>query len=158
MAVLQARPRILGGRGPLSLGRIVLGTIEGDIHDIGKNLVGSMLSANGFDVIDLGADVKLDRFIEEAVAAAGGRDRPVRAPDDDDGSTSAGSSSGSQAEGLRSRFKVLVGGAPSSRAWAAEIGADGYGENAVAAVRAAEARRPRGPAMIPTLRPRRPSC
>ena len=83
MAVLKPALESSAAEG-LSLGRIVLGTIEGDIHDIGKNLVGSMLSANGFDVIDLGADVKLDRFIDEAVAAAGGRDRPVRAADDDD--------------------------------------------------------------------------
>jgi len=120
----------------LSLGRVVLGTIEGDIHDIGKNLVGSMLSANGFDVIDLGADVEIGRFIEAAVSARAdviglsalltttmvNQRRLVERL---------------EAEGLRGSFKVLVGGAPVSRAWAAEIGADGYGENALAAVQAA---------------------
>ena len=51
-----------------SLGKVVIGTVEGDIHDIGKNLVPSMLQANGFEVFDLGADVKLERFIEKAEA------------------------------------------------------------------------------------------
>jgi corrinoid protein of di/trimethylamine methyltransferase len=120
----------------LSAGRIVLGTIEGDIHDIGKNLVGSMLTANGFDVVDLGADVKIGRFIEAAVSERAdiiglsalltttmvNQRRLIERL---------------SAEGLRSRFKVLVGGAPVSRSWAAEIGADGFGENALAAVQAA---------------------
>jgi corrinoid protein of di/trimethylamine methyltransferase len=120
----------------LSLGRIVIGTIEGDIHDIGKNLVASMLSANGFDVVDLGADVKIGRFIEAAVSERAdviglsalltttmiNQRRLVERL---------------KAEGLRGKFKVLVGGAPVSRAWASEIGADGYGENALAAVQAA---------------------
>ena len=125
----------------LSLGRAVIGTIEGDIHDIGKNLVASMLAANGFEVIDLGADVRIDRFIDEAVSAEAdficlsslltttmlGQKRLIERL---------------ESRGLRGRFKVLVGGAPVSRAWAAEIGADGYGENALAAVRAAEALAP----------------
>jgi trimethylamine corrinoid protein len=122
----------------LSRGRIVIGTIEGDIHDIGKNLVSSMLSANGFDVVDLGADVKIDRFIDAAVETRAdliclsalltttmlGQRRVVERL---------------RERGLRERFKVLVGGAPVSRAWAAEIGADGYGENALAAVTQAAA-------------------
>ncbi len=114
-------------------GKIVIGTVEGDIHDIGKNLVASMLQAGGFEVFDLGADVKLERFVEKAEEVGAGiiclsalltttmmgqrrflgllRDR-----------------------GLRGKFKVLVGGAPASAKWAEEIGADGYAENAVAAV------------------------
>ena len=122
----------------LSRGRIVIGTIEGDIHDIGKNLVSSMLSANGFDVVDLGADVKIDRFIDAAVETRAdliclsalltttmlGQLRVIERL---------------RERGLRDRFKVLVGGAPVSRAWAAEIGADGYGENALAAVTQAAA-------------------
>jgi trimethylamine corrinoid protein len=122
----------------LSRGRIVIGTIEGDIHDIGKNLVSSMLSANGFDVVDLGADVKIDRFIDAAVETRAdliclsalltttmlGQRRVIERL---------------RERGLRDRFKVLVGGAPVSRAWAAEIGADGYGENALAAVTQAAA-------------------
>ena len=125
------------GVGTRMSGKVVIGTIEGDIHDIGKNLVASMLQAGGFEVFDLGADVKLERFIDKAEEVGAGmiclsalltttmmgqrrligllRDR-----------------------GLRDKYKVLVGGAPASRKWAEEIGADGYAENAVAAVKLAK--------------------
>jgi trimethylamine corrinoid protein len=138
-ALAVFRPALeASGAAGLSRGRIVIGTIEGDIHDIGKNLVASMLSANGFDVVDLGSDVKADRFIDAAVETRAdliclsalltttmlGQRRVVERL---------------RERGLRDRFKVLVGGAPVSRAWAAEIGADGYGENALAAVKQAAA-------------------
>ena len=136
MAVLdpELQKRDLGSR---MSGRVVIGTVEGDIHDIGKSLVASMLQAGGFEVHDLGADVKLERFIDKAEEVGAGmiclsalltttmtnqrrligmlRDR-----------------------GLRGKYKVLVGGAPASRKWAEEIGADGYAENAVAAVKLAK--------------------
>ncbi len=132
MAVLKPALEASAAVG-LSRGRIVIGTIEGDIHDIGKNLVASMLAANAFDVVDLGADVKPDRFIDAAVEARAdviglsalltttmlGQRRVIERL---------------RERGLRDRFKVLVGGAPANRAWAADIGADGYGENALAAV------------------------
>jgi trimethylamine corrinoid protein len=119
-----------------SAGRIVIGTIEGDIHDIGKNLVAAMLSASGFEVYDLGADVKLADFLEKAVAEKAdlvclsslltttmlGHKRFVEMV---------------RERGLTGTFKVLVGGAPVTQKWASEIGADGYGENAVAAVKVA---------------------
>jgi corrinoid protein of di/trimethylamine methyltransferase len=118
-------------------GKVVIGTVEGDIHDIGKNLVASMLQAGGFEVFDLGADVKLERFIEEAEAVGAGiiclsalltttmmNQRRLIALLRD--------------RGLRGKYKVLVGGAPASRRWAEEIGADGYAENAVAAVKLAK--------------------
>ena len=138
-ALAVFRPALeASGAAGLSRGRIVIGTIEGDIHDIGKNLVASMLSANGFNVFDLGSDVKADRFIDAAVETRAdliclsalltttmlGQRRVVERL---------------RERGLRDRFKVLVGGAPVSRAWAAEIGADGYGENALAAVKQAAA-------------------
>ena len=143
-AAMKAALAVLGpaleasGAAGLSRGRIVIGTIEGDIHDIGKNLVASMLSANGFNVVDLGSDVKADRFIDAAVETRAdliclsalltttmlGQRRVIERL---------------RERGLRERFKVLVGGAPVSRAWAAEIGADGYGENALAAVKQAAA-------------------
>lgn len=124
----------------LSLGKVVIGTIEGDIHDIGKNLVASMLSANGFDVIDLGADVKLDRFIQKAqdiqadfvclsallTTTMLGQRRFIELL---------------RERGLRDRFKVLVGGAPVNQRWAQSIGADGYAENALAAVALAKSLR-----------------
>jgi corrinoid protein of di/trimethylamine methyltransferase len=118
-----------------SLGKIVIGTIEGDIHDIGKNLVASMLGANGFDVVDLGADVKLDRFIATA--------QEVEA---DLICVSALLTTtmllqktlvvNLREQGLLDRFKVMVGGAPVNQRWAQDIGAHGYAENAMTAVQA----------------------
>jgi trimethylamine corrinoid protein len=118
-----------------SLGKVVIGTIEGDIHDIGKNLVASMLGANGFQVVDLGADVKLDLFISKAqeenadficvsalLTTTMMQQRTLVAKLRD--------------QGLIDRFKVMVGGAPANRQWAEDIGAHGYAENAMAAVQA----------------------
>ncbi|MBM3294309.1 MAG: dimethylamine corrinoid protein 3 [Candidatus Aminicenantes bacterium] len=137
MAVL--RPALEAGReAALSLGKVVLGTIEGDIHDIGKNLVGALLSANGFEVVDLGADVKIDRFIsaaEETGASIIGLSALLT-------TTMLGQKrlvEELHSRGIRGKFKVLVGGAPVTQKWADDIGADGYGENALAAVRAAKA-------------------
>jgi trimethylamine corrinoid protein len=135
MAVLQPELRKARIDAP-SKGRIVIGTVEGDIHDIGKNLVASMLQAHGFEVHDLGADVKLERFIEKAEETKAdfvclsalltttmlGQKRLIEKL---------------KAENLTGQFKVLVGGAPATQRWAADIGADGYAENALAAVRLA---------------------
>ena len=121
-----------------SLGKVVIGTVEGDIHDIGKNLVASMLQANGFEVFDLGADVKLERFIEKAEAEKAdliclsalltttmlNQKRFIEML---------------RQKGFYGKYKVLVGGAPATRKWADEIGAQGYAENAALAVKAAKA-------------------
>jgi len=136
MAVLQpalAEARIQAR----SEGRVVIGTIEGDIHDIGKNLVASMLGANGFDVIDLGADVKLERFLEEAE----NRDADFICLSALLTTTMLGQKRFIELlerKNIRRRFRVLVGGAPVTRKWAEDIGADGYAENALAAVRLAK--------------------
>jgi corrinoid protein of di/trimethylamine methyltransferase len=120
-----------------SLGKVVIGTVEGDIHDIGKNLVASILSANGFDVIDLGADVKLEKFIEKAeqekvdliclsallTTTMMGQKKLIEILKE---------------RKLFGRFKVMVGGAPVNQNWADSIGADGYAENALTAVDAAK--------------------
>jgi trimethylamine corrinoid protein len=120
-----------------SAGKIVIGTVEGDIHDIGKNLVASILSANGFDVVDLGSDVKLETFIERAeevnadliclsallTTTMTGQKKLVEFLKE---------------KGLCGRFKVMVGGAPVNQKWADDIGADGYSENALTAVGAAK--------------------
>jgi trimethylamine corrinoid protein len=120
-----------------SQGKVVIGTVEGDIHDIGKNLVSSMLSANGFDVIDLGADVKLEKFIEKAETENAdficlsalltttmlGQKKVIEALNE---------------KNLSDRFMVLVGGAPVNQKWADDIGADGYAENAMTVVKAAK--------------------
>lgn len=120
-----------------SQGKVVIGTVEGDIHDIGKNLVSSMLSANGFDVIDLGADVKLEKFIEKAETENAdficlsalltttmlGQKKVVEILNE---------------KNLSDRFMVLVGGAPVNQQWADDIGADGYAENAMTVVKVAK--------------------
>jgi corrinoid protein of di/trimethylamine methyltransferase len=115
------------------LGRVVIGTAKGDIHEIGKNLVGMMLTANGFEVHDLGVDVAPERFIEKV--------REVDANVIGISALLTTTMVGQRAviaalaeAGLRDRVKVIVGGAPVTRAWADEIGADGYGEDAVGAV------------------------
>ncbi len=129
MAVLQAE--LAGDDGGRCRGRLVLGTMPGDIHDIGKTLVGTLLSAHGFEVTDLGVDVAVGRFVEAA--------RELDA--DFVGASALLTTTMAQqrdlvaavrAAGLRAR--VLVGGAPVRQDWAEEIGADGYAENAAGAV------------------------
>jgi len=136
MAVLQ--PELLRQGGTRTKGRVLIGTVQGDIHDIGKSLVATMLLANNYEVIDLGADVPHSRFVEE-VAAHGPRVLGMSA-------LLTTTMSGQrevirllEERGLREGVKILVGGAPASAEWSREIGADGYGENAVAAVEAADA-------------------
>lgn len=115
-------------------GRIVIGTVEGDIHDIGKNIVASMLQASGFEVYDLGADVKLEKFIdkaEEVKADIIGLSALLT-------TTMIGQKKLIELlkeRQIREQYKVIVGGAPVTAEWAKSIGADGYAENAVAAVR-----------------------
>jgi corrinoid protein of di/trimethylamine methyltransferase len=114
-------------------GKVVAGTIQGDIHEIGKNLVCALLSANGFEVVDLGADVALDRFIAETKA---------KQPDLLVLSALLTTTMVNQKnlidllveKNLRHRVKVLVGGAPVTASWAREIGADGYAPDAARAV------------------------
>lgn len=105
------------------IGTIVIGTIEGDIHDIGKTLVGSVLSANGFEVIDLGADVLAEDFVKKA--------EEVNADIIGVSALLTTTMTGQKKvidllkeKGIRSHVKVLVGGAPVSESWAKEIGAD----------------------------------
>jgi len=117
-------------------GRVVIGTVHGDIHDIGKTLVGTLLAAHGFEVHDLGVDVEVTRFVETARAVKADivglsalltttmvvqRD-VIEALED---------------AGLRPSVRVMVGGAPVTRQWAAEIGAEGYSEDAAGAVQVA---------------------
>ncbi|MGD2271924.1 MAG: corrinoid protein [Desulfobacterales bacterium] len=119
-----------------SLGRVVIGTVQGDVHDIGKDIVATMLFIQGFEVYDLGKDVPISSFVEEAKKA---RADIVAA------SALLSSTMPCQkdivnafiADGTRERIKILVGGAPITPEWAKKIGADGFGENAVEAVRVA---------------------
>lgn len=120
-----------------TLGRVVIGTVAGDIHDIGKNIVASMLFSAGFDVIDLGVDVPIEEFIKAierykpdilAMSALLSTTLPMQKEVIEK----------LKEKKLRDKVKVMVGGAPVTPEWAAEIGADGYGEDAVQAVKVAK--------------------
>ncbi len=110
-------------------GRIVIGTVEGDMHDIGKTIVVSLLRANGFDVLDLGRDVPPERFIEEAEKFNA---------DIIGSSTLLTTTMPVQKEleeelrkaGLKDKYKTIVGGAPVTRRWAKRIGADAFAQDA----------------------------
>lgn len=116
-----------------SLGKVVIGTVKGDLHDIGKNLVASMLEGCGFEVINLGTDISSEKFINALkenqaqilclsallTTTMNYMQEVIKALDEN---------------GLRSQVKVMVGGAPVSESFARQIGADGYSDNANAAV------------------------
>jgi len=124
---------LLAASGAQPAGRVVIGTVKGDLHDIGKNLVASMLEGGGYEVIDLGADVAPERFVEavqekRASIVALSALLTVTMP-----SMRRTIEAFEKAE-LREGVKVMVGGAPVTPQFAREIGADGYGENATAAV------------------------
>jgi methylmalonyl-CoA mutase cobalamin-binding domain/chain len=114
--------------------KIVIGVVEGDTHDIGKNLVKIMLEASGFEIVDLGRDIPPQRFVDEAVKAQAS----VIAL-----STLMTTTMDGMAEvikllqkaNVRERFKVIVGGGPISQSFANRIGADGYAAGAPAAVK-----------------------
>ncbi|MDA8236913.1 MAG: corrinoid protein [Chloroflexi bacterium] len=118
-------------------GRVVIGTVAGDIHEIGKNLVGMLLSTSGFEVHDLGVNVSPERFVaavQEHRADIVGLSALLT-------TTMTGQRTiiaALQAAGLRPPVKVMVGGAPVTGAWASEIGADGYSEDAMGAVELAK--------------------
>jgi corrinoid protein of di/trimethylamine methyltransferase len=114
-------------------GRVVIGTVQGDIHEIGKTLVATMLSANGFEVHDLGVDVSAEQFVAK-VRETGANLVGLSALLTTTMTVQREVVSALEAAGLRGRVKVMVGGAPVSEQWAKEIGADGFAEDAVAAV------------------------
>lgn len=113
-------------------GTIVLGTAEGDLHDIGKNLVGTMLEGAGLEVIDLGVDISSQAFVEAVM-----RHRPQLVGISALMTTTMASMKPTVAAleeaGLRDSIKIMVGGAPVTQAFADEIGADGYGPDAASA-------------------------
>ena len=118
-------------------GRVILGTVAGDIHDIGKNIVGALLSVEGFEVIDLGADVPTEKFVEKVrelkpnilgLSALLTVTMPVQREVIE----------ALKKAGLRDTVKVMVGGAPVTAEWAEEIGADAYGADAIDAVKKAK--------------------
>jgi len=127
---------LLAERGATPVGRVVIGTVKGDLHDIGKNLVASMLEGGGFEVHDLGADVPAGKFV-----AAVREKNPhlvcmsalltVTMP------AMRTTIQALQEAGVRQQVKVMVGGAPVTPDYAREIGADGYADNASSAVKKA---------------------
>jgi corrinoid protein of di/trimethylamine methyltransferase len=124
---------LLAETGARPAGRVVIGTVKGDLHDIGKNLVASMLEGGGFGVIDLGANVAPETFVQavrdnDAEIVCLSALLTVTMP-----SMKLTIDALRQA-GLRDRVKVLIGGAPVTRQFADDIGADGFGESATAAV------------------------
>ncbi len=136
VAVLQPAIDAAGG-GRTTLGVAVAGTVAGDIHEIGKTIVCSMLSAAGFTVTDIGCDVPVVTFVEKVkeikpdllllsallTTTMPNQQKTIEAL---------------KAAGLREGVKVMIGGAPTTRAWADEIGADGYSEDAIEAVATAK--------------------
>jgi corrinoid protein of di/trimethylamine methyltransferase len=126
-------PALVGDQKREVVGQVVLGTVEGDLHEIGKTLVGTMLTANGFKVTDIGVDKKPEDFIaaiKETQADIVGasalltttmlqQEKLIRALEE---------------AGLRDQVKVMVGGAPVTDQFAEKIGADGYAEDAISAV------------------------
>ncbi len=135
MTILE--PKIMENKEDRYLGKVVIGTIEGDIHDIGKTLVAAIMAAEGFEVFDLGADVPVDKFIDKAEEVGAqlicisalltttmvGQKRLI---------------DNLKERNIRDKYKILIGGAPVSRKWVEEIGADGSAENAVSAVKLAK--------------------
>jgi len=124
---------LLVATGAEPVGRVVIGTVKGDLHDIGKNLVASMLEGGGFEVIDLGADVAPQRFIEAAATrhanlVALSALLTVTMP------SMKTTIDAFETAGLREKVRIMVGGAPVTQQYAEAIGADGFGESATAAV------------------------
>ena len=119
-----------------SAGTVVLGTVKGDIHEIGKSLVGTMLSANGFKVHDLGVDVPTETFISK-VKEINPNILGLSALLTTTMTMQRDIIHALKEAGIRTGVKVMVGGAPVTRSWAEEIGADGYAEDAMGAVQLA---------------------
>ena len=131
-ALALLAPR-LAEAGTEAVGRVVIGTVQGDLHDIGKNLVASMLEGGGFDVVDLGVDVPPEKFVE----AAGEKDGSMVAMSALLTTTMTQMKKvveALEAAGIRDKTKVMIGGAPITQQYADEIGADGYSDNASSAV------------------------
>lgn len=137
-AALELIRPLLAKSGVQPLARVAIGTVKGDLHDIGKNLVASMFEGGGFEVIDLGVNVPPEKFVE-AVQSRGAQIVAMSALLT---TTMPGMRTTIEAlkqAGVRSQVKVFIGGAPISQKYADEIGADGYSENAPGAVHLARA-------------------
>jgi 5-methyltetrahydrofolate--homocysteine methyltransferase len=126
------KPRLAGGESQ-SRGTVIMATVKGDLHDIGKNLVSMMLEGAGFKVLDLGVDLSVEKLIDQ-VKAVGPDVLGLSALLTTTMPEMQKVIAELKNQGLRDKVKVLVGGAPVDRAFAEKIGADGYGSNAAEAV------------------------
>ena len=126
-------PAMLGDQKREVAGTVVLGTVKGDLHEIGKTLVGTMLTANGFRVVDIGVDKTPQDFIQaiqESNASIVGASALLTTTMLEQKKLIAALTEA----GLRNKVKIMVGGAPVTESYAKEIGADGYAEDAISAV------------------------
>jgi len=131
--IFQIIRPLLAASGAEPAGRIVLGTVQGDLHDIGKNLVAAMLEGGGFEVTDLGVDVAPEVFVDAV------RKNPVQIVGLSALLTTTMPAMKKTIEafreaGIREQVKIIVGGAPVTKTYAESIGADGYSENAASSV------------------------
>ncbi len=131
-AMQVLKPQLVKG-GIEPRGRAVVGTVRGDLHDIGKNLVAMMLEGAGFEIIDLGNDVPAERFVE-AAAENNAQVIGMSALLTTTMHVMKETVELVKAKGLSGKVKTMVGGAPVTRGFAEEIGADGYGDDAASAV------------------------
>ena len=124
---------LLVGEASTSLGTCVIGTVTGDLHDIGKNLVALMIESAGFNVVDLGVDVSTDKFIEAINANADCKVAALSCLLTTTMPALSDSVKGLIDAGLKDKIKIIIGGAPITQEYADEIGADGYAEDAASA-------------------------
>ncbi len=134
---LELLKPLLQGNASVTLGKVVIGTVKGDLHDIGKNLVASMLEGCGFEVINVGIDVSADKFVE-AVKTNHADILCMSALLTTTMTYMPEVIKALEEAGIRNQVKVMVGGAPVSQGYATEIGADGYSDNANSAVTVAK--------------------
>jgi len=133
----KIKPHLAGGQGYKRKGLFMIATVEGDVHDIGKNIVNLLLSASGYEVIDLGKNVPTQVIVEKVNQLS---------PDILGLSALLSSTMPAQQKvihvleetGIRGKVKIMVGGAPVTRSWAEKIGADGFAEDAASAVKEAD--------------------
>ena len=127
---------LLIGENVQSLGTVAIGTVEGDLHDIGKNLVGMMLEGTGFTVVDLGEDVKAEAYVQ--AVRDGAKIIGISALLTTTMPNMANTINALKEAGLRDQVKVIIGGAPITQEYADQIGADGYSPDAASAAELAK--------------------
>jgi corrinoid protein of di/trimethylamine methyltransferase len=136
-ASLQLVRPLLAATGATWSGRVIIGTVKGDLHDIGKNLVATMFEGGGYEVVDLGVNVPPEQFIA-AVKEKGADIVAMSALLTTTKTAMKTTIEAFKQAGIREQVKILIGGAPVTKSYADEIGADGFSESAAGAVAAAQ--------------------